>query len=130
MDQNITENFIFKQDTNTKKILQNQYFCQKEYADFIDDNNYGRTISENSNTLAKILYKDNNAFYQIKVSNNNQLFNPISKLDREQSYSFLHNVVRPASKFVSVNSTTFSFYLNFLLTGNSAWLIKAERERM
>ena len=74
MDQNITENFIFKQDTNTKKILQNQYFCQKEYADFIDDNNYGRTISENSNTLAKILYKDNNAYYQIKVSNNNQLF--------------------------------------------------------
>jgi hypothetical protein len=126
------KNFIFSPSAHTSNNSQsNKYFyCHANHAEFVDNEGNGRTHEENTKTLAKIIEKNNHMSYHIKVSNNNQLFNPLSKFDTEKSYSFLDNVVRPTDKFISVNSLVFSYYLKFLSTGNNAWLNRAERERL
>jgi len=122
--------FIFNPTLKNNHQIISKYFCLSKDAEFFDNDGNGQTVSENSRTLAKILNKEENLFYQIKISHNNQLFNPFSKFDREKSYSFLDNVVRPSDKFTNVNKTVFTYYLKFLLTQNNAWLNRAERERM
>jgi len=127
----MSEKFIFNPNINvSSKINNTYYYCDPQYAEFSDDDGNGRTQNENSNTLAKMVEKQNFTSYYIKVSNNNQLFNPFSKFDTEKSYSFLDNVVRPTDKFVTVNSLVFTYYLKFLSTNNNAWLSRAERERL
>lgn len=126
------ENFIFNPNSHiSDKSQSNKYFyCHASHADYKDNEGNGRTHQENTKTLAKIVEKNNHISYYIKISNNNELFNPVSKFDTEKSHSFLDNVVRPTGKFVSVNSIVFSYYLKFLSTGNNAWLNRAERERL
>jgi hypothetical protein len=126
----MSDNFIFNPTLNKNNNIISKYFCLSKNAEFFDDDGNGQTLLENSETLAKTLNKENNIFYQIKTSHNNQLFNPFSKFDREKSYSFLDNVVRPSDKFANVNKIVFTYYLKFLLTQNNAWLNRAERERM
>lgn len=124
--------FIF--NPNQSSVQNNQteknFFCLTTDADFIDKQNNGRHESQKKTTLALIQTKDGKSFYQIKVSSNNQLFNPFSKFDSEKSYSFLDNVVRPIDKFINVNKAVFDYYLRFLQTKNIVWLNKAERERI
>lgn len=124
------KNFIFNPNKDVSKINKSQYFCLYNDSEFLDEDGNGQTRSETSKTLAKKIIRENTIFYQIKVSHNSQLFNPFSKFDREKSYSFLDNVVRPEDKFVNVNKNVMNFYLKFLLTQNVAWLNKAERERL
>lgn len=128
----MNKEFIFNPNINASdKANNNTYFyCNTEHADFIDEEGNGRSVNENNKTLAKMIEKQNFTSYHIKVSNNNQLFNPFSKFDTEKSYSFLDNVVRPTDKFVTVNSLVFAYYLKFLSTNNNAWLSRAERERL
>lgn len=125
----MNEEFIFSPNKSTNVENTKDLFCTSDDCEFIDKDGNGRTKIENHTTLAKLITKDNNKFYQIKVSSNNQLFNPFSKFDREKSYSFLDNVVRPTDKFINVNKTVFDFYLKFVSTKNIAWLNRAERER-
>lgn len=123
--------FIFNPNTRTPSAVNTAYYyCSTQHAEFTDNDGNGRTQNENDKTLAKIFEKENFTSYYIKVSNNNQLFNPFSKFDTEKSYSFLDNVVRPTDKFVAVNSLVFAYYLKFLSTNNNAWLSRAERERL
>lgn len=124
------ENFIFNPNLNPNKVNISEYFCLPNDSEFLDEDGNGQTKLENTRTLAKKITKENTIFYQIKTSHNNQLFNPFSKFDREKSYSFLDNVVRPVDKFVNVNKNVMNYYLKFLLTQNTAWLNKAERERL
>lgn len=126
------ENFIFNPNihASSKPESYKHFYCHANHAEYIDDEGNGRTYKENTKTLAKIIEKNNHTSYYIKISNNNELFNPLSKFDTEKSYSFLDNVVRPTDKFISVNSLVFSYYLKFLSTGNNAWLNRAERERL
>lgn len=127
----MSEEFIFNPNINAPPKSNNTYFyCDIKHAEFVDEEGNPRTKNESDRTLAKMIDKGNFTSYHIKVSNNNQLFNPFSKFDTEKSYSFLDNVVRPADKFVSVNSLVFAYYLKFLSTHNNAWLSRAERERL
>jgi hypothetical protein len=126
----MNDNFIFNPLNKQHTQINTQYFCLSKDADFIDNEGNGQTTKEHSNTLAKAINQDNSIFYQIKTASNNQLFNPFSKFDREKSYSFLDNVVRPVDKFINVNKNVLTYYLKFLLTQNTAWLTKAERERL
>lgn len=124
------DNFIFNPTKHSKETsLEKQYFSLPKSADYTDDNGYPRQKDESQNTLAKKIINDNTIFYYIKSSTSNQLYNPFSKLDREKSYSFLDNVVRPSDKFLSVNQKVFNNYLKFITTNNIAWLNLAERER-
>lgn len=126
----MNENFIFNPKNETKGIPSQEFYCIKDHQDFKDDNGYYQTSKEDHNTLARKITKENNTIYQIKVASNKQLFNPFSKFDREKSYSFLDNVVRPADKFINVNQTVFNYYIEFINTQNTVWLNKAERERI
>jgi hypothetical protein len=126
----MNENFIFNPKHKTIDISSQEFYCLDEHKDFTDDDGYYRAFKEDSNTLARKITKENNTIYQIKISSNKQLFNPFSKFDREKSYSFLDNVVRPTDKFINVNQTVFDYYLRFINTQNTAWLNKAERERV
>lgn len=123
-------NFIFNPTKLQNQEALKEYYCLSEDAEFVDSDGNGLTKSETSTTLAKKIQKDNAIIYQIKLSSNSQLFNPFSKFDREKSYSFLDNVVRPTDKFTNVNKMVFDFYLKFLSTQNNTWLNKAERERI
>lgn len=126
----MNENFIFNPKNDTIDISSEEFYCLDEHKDFTDDDGNHRSSKEDKNTLARKITKDNNTIYQIKVSSNKQLFNPFSKFDREKSYSFLDNVVRPTDKFINVNQTVFDYYLRFINTQNTVWLNKAERERI
>jgi hypothetical protein len=123
-------NFIFSPKNESIDSIKKEFFCLKNDSDFIDSDGNGRQNTENKKTLAKKIKKDNNNFYYIKSSISNKLFNPLSKLDRETSYSFLDNVVKPADKFLLVNQKVFFYYLKFLLDSNIAWFNMAERERL
>lgn len=122
--------FIFNPNSNKTDDLYVEYFSTFEDKDFIDDNGNFQQSSENKNTLAKKIIKDKNIFYYIKTSTGNKLFNPFSKLDREKSYSFLDNVIKPTDKYASVNYKTFEHYLKFLNSKNESWLNISERERL
>lgn len=121
-------NFIHSQTKNSSTSV--EYFCIKEHSDFIDSDGNAQNASEKQETLAKKINKDNHIIYMIKVSTSNYLFNPFSKLDRERSYSFLDNVIKPIDKYTNVNEKVFIYYLKFLSTSNIIWLNKAERERL
>jgi hypothetical protein len=125
----MSDSFIFNPKQQPIEISSQSFYCLPDHADFIDNSNTPQSLKEHEHTLAKKITKENNIIYQIKIANNNQLFNPFSKFDRETSYSFLDNVVRPSNKFMGVNQLVFDFYLKFLNTQNTAWLNKAERER-
>lgn len=126
----MNNNFIFNPNKNTKKEIDKEYYCLQDSSEFLDQYGNGCTKQETSDTLAKKIQKEDTVIYQIKLSSNSQLFNPFSKFDREKSYSFLDNVVRPTDKFTNVNKMVFDFYLKFLSTQNTTWLNKAERERI
>lgn len=126
----MNNNFIFNPRHTNKETPTQSFYCLEEHADYVNENQQPQTSQENEHTLAKMITKEDNKIYQIKIANNNQLFNPFSKFDRERSYSFLDNVVRPANKFIGVNRLVFDYYLKFLSTQNIAWLNKAERERV
>jgi hypothetical protein len=123
------DNFIFQPNNKSEDCLHKQYFCLSSQADFIDSDGNYQQHNEDQNTLAKKIIKDSSIFYYIKSSTSNQLYNPFSKFDREKSYSFLDNVVRPSDKFLLVNNKVFNHYLKFIHTKNTAWLNLAERER-
>lgn len=126
----MTQDFIFNPTHHTTKSITKQYFCLSDKSDFVDNEGNSQQTNENKDTLAKKIVQDNTAFYYIKSSTSNQLYNPFSKFDREKSYSFLDNVVRPSDKFLLVNKKVFDNYLKFIHTNNTAWLNLAERERV
>jgi len=125
-----SNDFMFSPRQQVSTSIEEELYGSANEADFVDSFGNHRIKQENKHTLAKKLNKDNVIIYQIKIANNNELFNPYSKLDREKSYSFLDNVVRPTDKFINVNSLVFNYYLKFLKSQNVAWLHKAERERI
>lgn len=124
------DNFIFTPNSKDTNFIEKEFFCLQDKGDFTDDDGNGRQNEENQHTLAKKITKDNTSFYYIKSSLSNRLFNPLSKLDREKSYSFLDNVVKPTDRFLLVNQKVFNYYLKFLSDSNIAWFNMAERERL
>lgn len=125
------ENFIYRPDSNKEnEVNKEYYFTSQEFSQDFDKDNNCYITNDDSKGLAKKIFRYNKTIYQIKTTNNNELFNPFSKLDREKSYSFLDNVVRRRDKFINVSSLVFEYYLKFLVTKNPLWLTKAERERV
>ena len=92
--------------------------------------NQPQQSQENEKTVAKYYHVENIKQYAIKLSTNNELFNPYSIYDTEKSHSPLHDTIRNSNRFIFVNQTVFEYYLKFLMTKNNAWLKKAERERL
>ena len=66
--------------------------------------------------------------YVIKLSNNGKLYNPISVLGEEKTFTFLDKICRSNNRFKTVNEKAFNWYIQFLRSKNLAWFYNAERE--
>lgn len=75
---------------------------------------------------AKKVTKEGKVYYYVKRGNNGRFYNPVR--NSEQTKTPLQRLKLPEWRYKAVNEKTFLFYLEFLSTGNEAWLINAERE--
>lgn len=122
------DNFIFSPKEKID-ITETKYYVIAGSENYLDNEGYPRSSTDNKNVLAKKIIKtDAQPQYFIKISNTNKLFNPLGSGLDEKSYSIVDNVCRPSDKFRSVNEKVFNMYLNFLTTKNISWLTRAERE--
>lgn len=123
------DNFVFTIDHNKKENIVSQNYCLIGSEDFLDMNGHPVTSTDNENTLAKTIQRNNDPMqYFIRLSNNNKLYNPLSPIGDDRHTSVIDNACRPTNRFVAVNSMVFNYYLQFLSSKNILWLNKAERE--
>lgn len=119
--------FIFEQQIN-KANPNIEYYCMIGLEDFLDSNNNPRVEKTSSNTLAKKTIRDDSSVrYNIRVSKDGKLYNPLSVYGEEKKYTLYDNNPN-ATKFKDVNFRCFEHYLNFLKTKNVAYFNNAERE--
>jgi hypothetical protein len=118
------------QNNNKSQDPENQHFCLKDHAEFIDSDNNPRVDNENSDkVLAKKIIRDDSTYrFYIKLDNQGKLYNPLSIYGETKQSSFLDRVCRSQNKFKEVNEKAFNMYLSFLKTKNIAWFNNAERE--
>lgn len=121
--------FIYEQKRNNK-INDDQFFGLLANKDFIDSDNNPRINDENNkHILAKIKYKkDNSPRYLIRIDETKKIYNPFSSLPENKSIKLLHSISSDAYLFKEVNKKCFDFYLTFLKTSNTSWILNAERE--
>jgi hypothetical protein len=124
------ENFIFTQKSIPgEQKLEDSFFCLLKDKDFIDDQHNPRLNTENNKVLAKIKYKPNGApKYLVRIDETKKLFNPTADLPEIKNIKLLHSIGGDSISFKEVNKKTFDFYLMFLKTANSSWILNAERE--
>jgi hypothetical protein len=87
-------------------------------------------VNSEQNALAKKIINttNNTSRFFIKVGTYGRPYNPIGMYSEGQSNKFLAKAGKPEYSFKEVNEKTFSFYVNFLSTKNTAWLSNTERE--
>jgi hypothetical protein len=87
-------------------------------------------VNSEQNALAKKIINttNNTSRFFIKVGTYGRPYNPIGMYSEGQSNKFLAKAGKPEYSFKEVNEKTFSFYVNFLSTQNTAWLSNTERE--
>lgn len=112
-------------DNNTK----DKYYTLSGMHDSIDSESNFVVESNNPNIFAKQTHDSNGSkkFY-IRLSNNGNIYNPISVYGEEKTNTFLDRVCKDGVKFREVNQKVFDMYLKFLGSKNIAWLHNAERE--
>lgn len=116
------DTFIFKQPSiqEQKTVVESYTVLGKE--DFIDKNNNGRVNDpDDPKVLAQKTIRDDGSIkYSIRTDLNRKIYNPIL-ID-------VHSINKTNSKFKTVNTKAFEYYLSFLRTKNQSWLFNAERE--
>jgi hypothetical protein len=107
-----------------------EYYTVLGEQDFFKDKTKIPCVLTEDKALAKkIINTDNNTNkYYIKVGMYGRPYNPIGLYSEGQSAKFLTKAGKPQYVFKEVNEKTFSFYINFLTTKNTAWLSNTERE--
>ena len=128
----MNDEFIFNPLQDTTKTTTEQtdkFYGFIDCCDYIDNENYPRTKTENTNTLAKITYKKNGSIkYSIKITKNGKMHNPTLDYDNKKDNNFLDRICRSNDSFKEVSYKVFNMYINFLKTKNVAWINNAERE--
>lgn len=116
------DTFIFKQPNITEKTSTIESFTILGKEDFIDKENNARVNdNEDNRVLAqKTIREDGSIKYSIRTDLNRKIYNPIL-VD-------IHSINKANSKFKTVNTKAFEYYLSFLRTKNQSWLFNAERE--
>lgn len=112
-------------DTNTRVI---SCFTIKGKEQFIDENGFPRTHFENNaNTHAKLVINGDSIRHLIKFSSTGRIFNPFGLYDETQRIRESRHAARPNWKWRQVSAAVFSFYIEFLKTRNTSFLVNAER---
>jgi len=122
-------NYIYEQKPKTE-TNEDQFFGLLKDKDFTDENNNPRIRDENNQqVLAKLKYKsDNSPRYLIRIDETKKIYNPFSYLPENKSIKLLHAISSDSILFKEVNKKCFDFYLTFLKTSNTSWILNAERE--
>lgn len=107
-----------------------EYYTVLGEQDFFKDKTKIPCVFTEDKALAKkVTNTDTNASkYYIKIGMYGRPYNPIGLYSEGQSAKFLTKAGKPQYTFKEVNEKTFSFYINFLTTKNTAWLSNTERE--
>jgi hypothetical protein len=123
-------NIFIHEHKQTNQTSEDQFFGLLVNQDFIDKDNNPRINNESSkHTLAKIKYKANNIpRYLVRIDETKKIFNPLSPLPENKSIKLLHSISSDTHLFKEVNKKCFDFYLTFLKTSNTSWILNAERE--
>lgn len=123
--------FIFQKSNDKDINEQIKKYCIVDKKTGDDESGYP-TIdnpSKESDVLAYSVYKSNGGRkFMIRINSDRKLYNPLSIYGNEKSYQLLDNISRSSILYKEVDNTAFELYLRFLLTKNTAWLHKAERE--
>lgn len=75
---------------------------------------------------AKIVNSNDRERYFVKTGRDGKIFNPWGMYSERTEKSQVRN--EPNWKFSSVNKKCFEYYIKFLQSRNSGWLVSAERE--
>ena len=111
------ESFIFEQKIRKQNSVNAYYtyvdlYDEKSGLEHLDENSNIQVAEDSKKVLARKIQRDDGSVkYSIKLDNSARLFNP-------------------GSIFKDVSEKTFSMYLKFLKTKNTAYLHNAEREMM
>jgi hypothetical protein len=107
-----------------------EYYTVVGEQDFFKDKTKIPCLYKEEKSLAKKITNldTNSSKYYIKVGMYGRPYNPIGMYSEGQSAKFLTKAGKPQYTFKEVNEKTFSFYINFLTTKNTAWLSNTERE--
>lgn len=126
------ENCIFQPNTDIDSVKQvepeNKFYTILGDHEFLDENKYPRTSTENKNTFAKQITKNQTQKFYIKTGTYGRIYNPMGLFSEGKSDKFVAKIGKKEYDFKEVNFKIFEMYLNFLSTKNIAWLNNAERE--
>jgi len=112
-----------EQYPNTEK----EFYTIKGKQEFFNkDKNPCVKLEENA--LAKKTKTNDRTKFFIKVGLYGRPYNPIGMYSEGYNKKFLSKAGKSEYSFKEVNEKTFSFYLKFLTTKNTAWLNYTERE--
>lgn len=127
----IFEQKIRKQDSADAYYTYVDLFDQNDKSEYLDENSNIRVPEDSKKVLARKIQRDDGSIkYSIKLDSTARLFNPGSIFNTDKHSTFLDTVCRRSNKFKDVSEKTFSMYLKFLKTKNTAYLHNAEREMM
>lgn len=123
------DNYIFSPNVDTidknYKSAQDMYYTLYGDHEYIDEEGNPRTNDDKNN---KILARNSNGKFYIKIGAHGRIFNPIGMYSEGRHQKFLSKIGKNEFDFAKVNQKVFDLYLNFLRTKNTAWLSNAERE--
>lgn len=117
--------------SSTSQEIISEYFTLTGEEDNIINDLSIRTIDDEKVYAKKITRNDGSIKYMIRLDYSAKLYNPLSiydKSDQSQGTEFLNSVCRSNKKFKEVNAKAFDWYIKFLNTKNTVWLLNAERE--
>jgi hypothetical protein len=118
--------YINKSKPTNEKI--EEFYTVLGKQDFLVDK-FPMVNSEQNALAKKIINTTNNTSrFFIKIGTYGRPYNPMGMYSEGQSNKFLAKAGKPEYSFKEVNEKTFSFYVNFLSTKNTAWLSNTERE--
>jgi hypothetical protein len=117
--------------TNTSQDIVSEYFTLIGEEDSTINDLPMRAVDDEKVYAKKIKRNDGSIKYMIRLDYAAKLYNPLSiydKSDQSQGTEFLNSVCRSNKKFKEVNEKAFLWYIKFLNTKNTVWLLNAERE--
>ena len=131
-------NFIF--NTRPDNVAP-KFYCLKGQEDFLDDDGMPRLNNDEPEKVAAkciqnkrpkhFRYKNANYKYYIRMTPNNDIFNPIeilSPIKEKRNFNFIDSTCKQPWAFAEVNENIFNKYVQFLTTHNIALLKEVNRE--
>lgn len=123
-----TPNHNVSNKSNTETESHDEFYTILGDHDFLDSLNRPRTNTDNKNTLAKRIKRNNSVKFYIKTGAYGRIYNPMGMFSEGKNDKFIAKIGKKEYDFQQVSQKIFDMYISFLSTKNIAWLNNAERE--